>query len=222
MSITKQGKFIIIEGGDFSGKSSLVQSLKQVFGDCTFTREPGSLLKTANANKCEMLRDLLLTTDLSNKGQAQCFALSRELHTKDIVELIKRGTNIICDRYVISSLVYQGYAGGLDSRVVNSYNMESLDLLFDNNIETHVITLQVSKENFLKRKKLREESEGLDVIEKKDDNFFKDVNRCFNKGIYKRLLPTICYGFQFHEIDANKDMDSVAKEGIEIVKNILK
>ena len=87
------GKFIIIEGPDFCGKSTQINLLdiggyfrdKEIF----FTREPGSFLPESD-EVCEKIRDKILNEDNTPFDEAMLFAESRYYHTKDIVRLMNK------------------------------------------------------------------------------------------------------------------------------------
>ena len=122
------GKFIIIEGPDFCGKSTQINlyDLNKAHRDqdIFFTREPGSFLPQSD-DICEAIRDKILYGDNTPYEEAALFAESRYYHTKDIMRLFNKypKVNIISDRYIVSSLAYQGYARNLGIEEVYAINM---------------------------------------------------------------------------------------------------
>lgn len=216
-------KFTVICGGDFAGKSTIINRLKQDadFENYEFTREPGNLLFTENSLLCEQLREIILSTELSSKHEAALFATSRYLHTLDIVKALKAGKNVICDRYIFSSVGYQSTegAGDLDILELLTLNMASIRELVNNNIEIELIVLQISEETRLKRKALREESIGLDVLELKDDKFQKKVSDFYNdsKIISTAKKYVMAYSIDPYLVNANLSEEEVYKT----VKNII-
>jgi dTMP kinase len=220
----KKGKFIIVEGSDFSGKSTFIESFKKSLDnkdEYLFTREPGNLLNTKNANDCENIRKRLLNEELSLNLQTELFSQSRNLHTKDIVNELNKGLNVICDRYILSSFAYQAYAGDLGYYDVFKSNIDSLKMLKDNNIDVHVLVFKIDKENYNKRKKLRNDLVGLDVIEKKDESFFNKVSSFFNEDVFIDYIPNEIVNMNIHTIDANKSIEEVFNQGKNILNKII-
>ena len=121
------GKFIIIEGPDFCGKSTQI-NLLDINGyfkdhDIFFTREPGSFLPES-CDKCEEIRDKILFQDYSPFDEALLFAESRFYHTQDISRILNKYDKavVVSDRYIISSMAYQGYAQGLGESLIYKMN----------------------------------------------------------------------------------------------------
>lgn len=116
--------FLSFEGVDGSGKSTQLQLLLEYLTargiDFIFTREPGG------TPLAEKIRDLLL--DPANAGmsiitEALLFAASRTEHVNQVIRpALEAGKVVICDRFVDSSLVYQGLAGGLPLEFVKQIN----------------------------------------------------------------------------------------------------
>jgi dTMP kinase len=113
------GLFIVFEGPDGAGKSTLLKMIeKQLFSQypkltCVYTREPGG----TNNKIAEDIRHILIEKDeyqIDAYAETLLFAASRSQHVKDfIIPNLKANNVILCDRYVHSSLVYQGIARGL-------------------------------------------------------------------------------------------------------------
>ena len=125
MKTDKRGKFITFEGGDGCGKSTqirfAVEWLQELGYDVLLTREPGG---TAIS---EMIRDLLLdlnNDEMTDMTEMLLYAAARaQLASEVIGPALKEGRIIICDRWVDSSIVYQGAARGLGEavRTVNTF-----------------------------------------------------------------------------------------------------
>ena len=146
------GKFIIIEGPDFCGKSTQLKMLMEGYGKpFLFTREPGSFLPESG-RKCERLRQEVLEREHSLIEEASIFAESRYIHTKEIVELVKQGYNIISDRYIISSLAYQGYAQELGANTIYELNEATLKLLKDAGITIECIKFTIDQAEWERRR----------------------------------------------------------------------
>lgn len=221
MSI-KKGKLIILEGPDTAGKTTLINKLKEVLPIIytdeifLFTREPGNLLDNSLNNKSESIRKNLLTNkDLNTDQQAKLFAESRYYHVLDIIEQLNKGKNIIVDRFIFSSLLYQGPIIGFN-KVLN-YNKEILKLLKDNDIELNNLILQISIETYNKRMA----NKTKDAIEDVDDftikqrilyhNTIDDLNKDFDNAFGKIFT-----------IDANNTPSNVLIASLNYIDNIIK
>ncbi len=97
-----RGRFIVIEGADGVGKSTQTQMLADRLGALA-TREPGG---TAIG---EELRAIFLHADLAPRAEALLVAAARAQHIAEVVEpALARGSDVVTDRYIPSSLAYQG------------------------------------------------------------------------------------------------------------------
>ena len=117
-----------IEGLDFSGKSTLVRALKGLLADTDthFTREPGG------TPVAERIRDIVLdpNTEMDAWTEAYLYAAARADHARaEILPRLERGEQVVCERYLDSSLAYQGVGRGLGLEAVrglNSYAVEAV------------------------------------------------------------------------------------------------
>ncbi len=115
--------FVTFEGLDGSGKTTqielLAQRLREDGRDVVATREPGG------TELGERLRELLLDgSDISPWAEAALFAAARaELAERVIRPALERGADVLCDRYLDSSLAYQGIARGLGVERVLELNL---------------------------------------------------------------------------------------------------
>jgi dTMP kinase len=109
------GRFITFEGPEGSGKTSVIDAVRafltQQGYDILTTREPGGSIIA------EEIRDILLNkdhTEMAASTEALLFAASRAQHYYEvIVPALEAGKIILCDRFLDSSLAYQGHARGL-------------------------------------------------------------------------------------------------------------
>jgi dTMP kinase len=117
--------FITIEGGDGSGKSTLIARLteritRSLNREIVTTREPGGI------PIAEAIRAIILdrkNTEMDARTEALLYAAARRQHIAEkVVPALERGAVVICDRFVDSSLVYQGYARGLGIEAVWEIN----------------------------------------------------------------------------------------------------
>ncbi|MCY4085612.1 MAG: dTMP kinase [Actinomycetia bacterium] len=122
--------FVTFEGIDGSGKSTqarlLVEHLRATGSEVVSTREPGG------TPLGEGIRQLLLAGDrVGNWAEAALFAAARAQLVEDIVRpALARGEWVVCDRFIDSSLAYQGLARGLGLEAVLRLSPPSLDGLW--------------------------------------------------------------------------------------------
>lgn len=122
--MSRRGKFIALEGGEGVGKSTQVKALAQALRDrgldVVETREPGG------SEGAERIRELLLTgaeDRWSPEAEALLFAAARTDHVDKLIRpAVDAGKWVISDRFIDSSLAYQGRAGGLGIEAVRSIN----------------------------------------------------------------------------------------------------
>ena len=117
--------FITFEGADGSGKSTQAELLRAALAaegrDVVLTREPGGTVLG------ERIRGLLLDGDgMSPWAEAALFAASRAQHVDEVIlPALERGADVVCDRYLDSSLAYQGIARGLGVEDVLELNLRA-------------------------------------------------------------------------------------------------
>jgi dTMP kinase len=115
--------FISFEGADGSGKSTQAELLRETLAaegrDVLLTREPGG------TEVGERIRRLLLDgPEMAPLAEAALFAASRAQHVEEVIRpALTRGADVVCDRYVDSSLAYQGIARGLGLDEVLQLNL---------------------------------------------------------------------------------------------------
>jgi len=116
-----RGVFIVLEGGEGSGKSTqaaiLARRLRSEGRDVVETFEPGATARGA------LLRSVLLhdETDLDPYAELLLMAADRAQHVSELIApAVARGAVVVCDRFSPSSLVYQGVARGLGVEAVEA------------------------------------------------------------------------------------------------------
>jgi len=124
----KKGLFITLEGGEGSGKSTVIQLLSKRLSamgyDVIITREPGGVAVS------EKIRDLLVHEKMDPLTEAMLFAASRnEITHQLILPALEEGKVVLCDRFVDSSYVYQGMVRGIGLDVVERLNQPMMDLI---------------------------------------------------------------------------------------------
>ena len=115
--------FVTFEGGDGSGKSTQAELLRAALAaegrEVVLTREPGG------TELGEAVRKVVLDGPVMGPwAEAALFAASRAEHVEEIIRpALERGADVVCDRYVDSSLAYQGIARGLGIDAVLQLNL---------------------------------------------------------------------------------------------------
>ena len=201
------GLFITMEGTDGAGKSTqlklLNEYLKNKGFDVVFVREPGG------TNISEKIREIIL--DIENKEmhymtEALLYAASRAQLVNEVINPnLKKGAIVICDRFVDSSIVYQGIARNLGVDVIKKINNIATGGL----IPDITFFLDLSPKDAIKRKK---EQKQLDRLESEKAHFYQKVY-----DGYKMLIKQ--NSERIKVIDANKSIEEMHKD---IIKNLEK
>ncbi len=124
-----KGLFIVLEGGEGSGKSTQARLLAEALDErgvrTCITKEPGDTELGAD------LRTILLDPyrqPISRKAEALLFAADRAEHVEKVIRpALYREEVVICDRYVASTMAHQAYAGGLLAAKVRSFSTFATD-----------------------------------------------------------------------------------------------
>ena len=122
-------RFITFEGGEGTGKTTLIEMLMKDLEASGFkaikTREPGG------SKISEEIRNVILNVDntmMTYMTEALLYAASRAQHLNEVIKpALEDGNVVICDRYIDSSLAYQGYARGLGIEKVYKINDYAID-----------------------------------------------------------------------------------------------
>ena len=171
----ERGRFISLEGGEGVGKSTQVHALAEALRgrglEVLVTREPGG------SEGAERIRELLLTGSEDRWGaqaEALLFAAARADHVaKAIRPAIDAGRWVLSDRFVDSSLAYQGGAGGLGIETVRSVNAFGIGDDFPD--RTLVLMLDEGAERARAR-----DAEGSDRIGGRSDDYHAKVAAAFH------------------------------------------
>ncbi len=170
--VERRGSFIVFEGVEGSGKGTQITMARAWLEEQGFevlvTREPGG------TELGERLRDALLehgTGGIEPRAEALLFAASRAQHVANVIRpALEEGKVVLCDRYIDSSLAYQGVARGLGEQDVLSLNVWATQGLFPD----LVILLDIEPEEGLARA-----GDDRDRIEAEDEFFHGRVADAF-------------------------------------------
>ncbi|MDR3594305.1 dTMP kinase [Clostridium sp.] len=203
----KKGLFIVFEGGEGTGKTTAIDSIYNWIIEnkfkCIKTREPGGIKIS------EQIRQVILNKDnitMDPKTEALLYTAARRQHlVEKVIPALENGTIVLCDRFIDSSLAYQGYARNLGIDEVMSINkfaigeyMPDISILFD--LDPKIGLERINNNNF-------REVNRLD-LEKLD--FHKRVREGYNV-IYEKNKDRII------KIDAEQSKENVVNQ----IKNIL-
>jgi dTMP kinase len=172
--VSQRGHFITLEGGEGVGKSTqvraLADALKERDIDVLVTREPGG------SDGGEAIRNLLLGGEDERWGaeaEALLFAAARADHVEKIIRpALEAGRWVLSDRFVDSSLAYQGGAGGLGIEAVRAINAFAIDGWFPS--RALVLMLDEGGERARAR-----DTDGIDRIGGRSDDYHRKVEAAF-------------------------------------------
>lgn len=188
----QRGRFIAFEGGDGSGKSTQAALLAESL-DAVLTREPGG---TAIGGQ---IRELVLDPafpELTNRTEALLMAAARAQHVEErILPDLHAGRDVVSDRYVASSLAYQGVGRNLGIEVVSELNDFATNGLVPD------LTVLLDADPNAARARL---GDDLDRIEEAGIDLGRQVTETY------RLLAAASPEL-WVIVDANGDVDEVAE-----------
>lgn len=205
----KKGLFIVIEGLDGCGKSTVatnvVKKLSEMGHEVVHTREPGGI------DIAEQIRNVILdpkNTAMDGKTEALLYAASRRQHlVEKVIPAINEGKIVICERFVFSSLAYQGNARGLGIDEVYEINKFAIgDMMPD-----ITIYLDIDEKVGLSRVESRGNKDRLDAesidFHHKVAEGFRIINEKFKDSIKK--------------VDASNDVDTVLNDTLKVILDFI-
>lgn len=205
-----KGLLIVFEGPDGSGKTTVLEKvykkLLQDGYDIYKFREPGG------TEISEKIREIILDNEnikMSSRCEALLYAASRaQLVEEKLRPLLEKGSIILCDRFVMSSILYQGIGRGLGIDEVKNINDFAIgeiraDLTLFLNID-YKTAIDRKRRNFVS-----------DRLENEDDSFHKKTYDGYI-DLSKKFKDEII------SIDANKDVETVVNDCLDVIKTYLK
>ncbi len=206
----KQGVFISFEGNDGAGKTTICLKVKERLEslgyDVIYTREPGG------SQIAESIRNILLdtkNTSMDPRCEALLYAASRCQHLEEVVlPALNENKIVLCDRFIDSSLAYQGKARGIGMDNIWQINQFAID----GHMPDKTIFLSVSTKTGQERMNIRGEKNRLDL---EQDSFHQNVRQG-----YEELLET--YPDRIVKIDAEPDVDTVLSHTMDEVLKVVR
>lgn len=205
----KKGLFITFEGPDGSGKTTVaklvVEKLKEQGFDVVHTREPGGI------EIAEQIRNVILdpkNTAMDGKTEALLYAASRRQHlVEKVFPAVKAGKIVICERFLDSSLAYQGFGRELGMDEVLNINLFAID----NTYPDMTIYLDVDEQVGLDRLKNRHFKDRLDQES-------IDFHHRVSDG-YKQVLQRFKDRIQI--VDASNDLNTVIDDTLNLILGLI-
>lgn len=203
------GMFISFEGGEGSGKTTIIETLIKALEEKGYevlkTREPGGV------PIAEQIRNVILdvnNTKMCSTTEALLYAAARMQHLEEkVLPALKENKIVICDRYVDSSFVYQGFARGVGFEQVKNANYFALKHLPDVTFFIDV-TPEVGLKRIVQRGELnRLDKESIDFHQRVYDGY---VSLC---DIYPERIV---------RINGEQEKEAVAQDVIKAVFERLK
>lgn len=203
----KNGFFITFEGPDGAGKTTIISMVAKELKGALLTREPGGI------DIAEQIRTVILdkeNTAMDSRTEALLYAAARRQHLVEKVKpALEDGKVVLCDRFVDSSLAYQGHARGLGIDEVYSINqfaidkmMPDLTIYFD--IEPELGLQRINKNKG--REVNRLDLEHLDFHQKVREGYHMVLERFPNRIV---------------KIDASGEVNDVYSTTMDVIKEYL-
>ena len=207
--MSQRGRFITLEGGEGVGKSTQVKALAQALRNCgidlVVTREPGG------SEAAEKIRELLLTGDeerWSPQAEALLFAAARTDHVDKVVRpAVLAGKWVLSDRFIDSSLAYQGGAGELGIEAVRAINAFGIEEWFPD--RTLVLALAEGGARARAR-----DNEGSDRIGGRPEGYHQKVDLAFRQIAAEEPQ-------RVRIVDASGEPDEVTQRLLEAIADLM-
>jgi len=203
------GYFITFEGGEGTGKTTIINYISKYLEnkgyDVVTTREPGGI------DIAEQIRNIILdikNTKMDYRTEALLYAASRTQHLAEkIIPALKENKIVLCDRYLDSSLVYQGIARGLGIENVLKINMFATEYMPN-------ITFFIDVKPEICFKRLKDNNREMDRLDLEKMDFHNMVY----EG-YKQIAKM--YPERIVSIDGDRTIEEIIKDIKEKIDKLL-
>ena len=201
------GKFIVIEGGDGSGKTTMGERLKAELPDVVYTQDPGG---TALGEKIRVLLMADETKNIDVRSELLLFLAGRAQLVSEVIQpALKAGKHVISNRFGLSSIAYQIY-GRERRELISLYHSVSEEIL-QGFVPDACILLDVSPEIGIARVHSRPEEPTR--FDKESLDFHARVRLGLKKHVGEFGTPFV--------INAEKPIEEVWTEVLQAVKSII-
>jgi len=206
-----QGLLITFEGGEGTGKSTqsklLYDYLKSKTTDVILTREPGGCTESEN------IRNLLVKGNI-NKWDPITESLlhnaARREHIKNIIKpALLKNKIVICDRYIDSTMAYQGIGQGVNSNFLNILSKE----ITENIVANITFIFDIDPDISLKRAKKRD---------KNTNNRYENFDLSFHKNIRNYFKSLINTNKRYILIDASNSIEEIHLKILKSINDLIK
>ena len=204
------GKFITFEGPEGSGKTSVITGIKEYLDNNNInyitTREPGGI-KIAEA-----IRDIILdkeNTEMDPHAEALLFAASRSQHFNEkVVPALNEGKIVLCDRFIDSSLAYQGHARGLGIDEVYNINKFAIGNILPD------LTIFIDVPPSVGLNRVFSNSRDVDRLDLE--------SLAFHELVYEGyMIIANKYSDRFKIVDGTQSKEKVIEDTIKVIKSVL-
>lgn len=201
------GMFVSLEGGEGAGKSTIIKAISahmralETDIEVVVTREPGG------GSIGQAIRNIVLSSDFNHldpRAEALLFAADRAQHVSEIIRpALQRGAFVVCDRYVDSSIAYQGHARGLGVEHIENLSAWGSDNVFPD----LTLIIDIDPAVGLARKEAQRETNRMENL---DIEFHHTVRRAF-------LDRAVQDPQRYAVIDGHQTIDFVVADVVGIV-----
>ncbi|MBZ6498347.1 dTMP kinase [Staphylococcus aureus] len=190
--------FITFEGPEGSGKTTVINKVYHRLAkdyDVIMTREPGGVPTG------EEIRKIVLEgNDMDIRTEAMLFAASRREHlVLKVIPALKEGKVVLCDRYIDSSLAYQGYARGIGVEEVRALNEFAINGLYPDLTIYLNVSAEVGRERIIKN------SRDQNRLDQEDLKFHEKVIEGYQEIIHNESQ-------RFKSVNADQPLENVVED----------
>ena len=206
-----KGYFITFEGTEGSGKTTVIEKVEQYYKDRGYkvvrTREPGG------SKIADDIRNVILDVNNTNMDaitEAMLYAASRRQHlVEKVIPYLEQGYIVLCDRFIDSSLAYQGHARGLGIDKVYQMNLMATNGL----LPDATIYIDVKPEVGLSRIKSNHREQNRLDLEKMS----------FHEKVYEGYyLVSKMFEDRFKVVNGDQERENVLNDTLTVLNNIIK
>lgn len=201
------GHFITFEGGEGAGKTTVLQAvstrLQQQGYQVVTTREPGGI------EIAEKIRGIILDrahTDMDARTEALLYAAARRQHLVErVMPALADGKMVLCDRFIDSSLAYQGYARGLGIDEVYQMNQFAID----DTMPELTLFFDIKPVEGLNR---------ISINQQREQNRLDLETLSFHESVYEAYqLLLDRFEYRIKRIDASQPLEDVIDHSLQVI-----